>query len=74
MQIELPNRVEAAIFFLAGAYIIRTALSAKFLISEDIPPTDEERERAKATPKGRIVLACLGLATCIYAAILFWRS
>jgi len=74
MQIELPKRVEAAIFFLAGAYMIRIALTSKYLISEDIPPTDDERKRAKATPMGRVILVCIGLAVCIYAAILFWTS
>jgi uncharacterized membrane protein len=57
----------AVVCIIAGIYIMFTGLTSKTLISEsDIPATEEERARAKATPIGRIICVGIGLASCLY--------
>jgi hypothetical protein len=46
----------ALLLMACGAYFMVTALTAKSFISEsDIPATDEERLKAKATPAKRLI-------------------
>ncbi len=71
---DLPKRVEDAIVLLVGIYFIRTALTSKTLISEsDMPATEEERARAKATRMRRVFFVCAGLALCVYGIIRLLR-
>jgi len=57
-------------FFLIGAYILISAIVAKSFVNEsDVPATDEERLRAKATPLGRVFFFLFGAACIIYAII-----
>jgi hypothetical protein len=70
----LTSHQLAAISIIAGIYIIVAGLTSKSLISEsDIPATEEERARAKATPKGRIICVAIGLASCLYGMYLLLR-
>jgi hypothetical protein len=62
--------VECLPFFLIGAYLVITAIVSKTLISEsDVPATEAERARAKATPRSRLLFVAFGLACIIYALL-----
>jgi len=53
----------ALLLMACGVYFIVTALTAKYFISEsDIPATDEERLKAKATPAKRLIFLLAGSA------------
>jgi uncharacterized membrane protein len=71
---ELTRHQEAALFIIIGLYLFIMGLKAKILITEsDIPATEDERARAKATPLGRVVVASLGTASGIYGLYLFFH-
>ena len=74
MLARVGERWDYVVLLLAGAYIVRIALTSRTLISEDIPPTEEERRQAKATPRDRLILAVLGTAICLYAAFRIWMG
>jgi hypothetical protein len=69
---ELTRHQEAALFIVVGLYLLIIGLKSKSLISEsDIPATQDERARAKATPLGRVFVTTLGAASGIYGLYLF---
>jgi hypothetical protein len=69
--LELTAHQQAALYIILGLYVVISGLTSKTLISEsDIPATDEERARAKATPLGRVIVTGLGLVASIYGMYL----
>ena len=55
-------------FLAMGAYLIIAGLTAKTLIDEETPVTEEERAKAKATPLKRFAVVGAGLVAFVYSA------
>lgn len=67
----LTEHQEALVFFASGVYLMIHGLTAKYLINEyDFEATPEEREKAVATPRARIITVSIGAVACGFAV---WR-
>ena len=67
----LTRHQEAALLIACGLYLVILSLTSKTLITEsDIPATEEERAKAKATPTGRLIGTAFGVVVCAYGLYL----
>lgn len=62
-----PAQSTAIVAIILGCALVVSGLASKTLISEtDMPATEAEKLKAKATPAKRIILVSIGLLAVLY--------